>query len=57
MSYIKTALFEEINEREDTSILDVDYRFEEWKEEHLLEEESQKASFMQIFESTNTYPM
>jgi len=57
MSYIKTALFEEINEREDTSILDVDYRFEEWKEEQLLEEESQKASFMQIFESTNTYPM
>jgi hypothetical protein len=43
--------FEEVNEV--NNMADESYQFQEWQN---LEEEAEKASFMRIFENTNTYP-
>lgn len=43
--------FEDLNPVNE--MVDMDYQFQEWQN---LEEEAEKATFMRIFENTNTYP-
>lgn len=52
MSHTKNSQnFEEVNQL--NQMADDDYQFQEYQN---LEEEAEKASFMRVFENTNTYP-